>query len=1348
MKKLVSLIFICFSLSLYPQKDVTVPETMSFDSSIGSQSSVNQSNGKLNLSLNLISLKGYKDLNASFGISYDGANVVKNAKYSNEYAPSGVLGLGWGMQFSRIISDNKLTAARDDDTFYLLEGGLNKMIATNKTGDRIEFKLTMYKPWKIYFYPIQEKWEIIKENGYKFTFANVDWSVYWDNWIGNSNQSNASKQGSSWNLTKVEDMYGNKVEYEYINVEQSLKNTGSIKHTEATYLNKIIGPLGEEIRFIYQDKTNNEFFEPNTNQQEPDAYQENYERKYLTRVEAYDGNQQFLYKYNFNYLFIGSGEFSKRLLKEVILVNNNNEEQVFREFQYEEQAGSPFYGSLIHQILPTKGRISYQYAVNEIEVDQVTTISGGDQTSFIVQGDYIIKLSRNPYNGGNVSVSTLTWDGHSWVEQFLKILPNVGVDGDNIDLQLVYRDNFFAILYRSHSSGQFKYYGFGLNNDGFTWMVPSNYNWMSVSGSSVLEPLLMAGEDFYAVGHPKEDRIYISRWNGISWDNSNSHNNSSNTGTFYYTATNNYIIQHNKDTGPDQVKFYYFDIVGDLQIKNFTSQGIGLETSGSGNNHSYWYGQNSFAWVNANANPEYSIQWNKDYNYLRKHNPIGSIDDDILTYGLFNNYFALAKDFEFLGEGGYFSESYFFRYNGNSSNPWRVKSTITAPFKDDINLTGFGQDIYVHPFDTNYGHSVINFFNANTNNWTTFNTNANNSNVKNENRMAYDVFGSKYVFANSTLYKLGTNLSFSQVNNYPTNTIFTKTDGNALLYLSSRNENQSSGAAFSSIISAKKDNSLFYHNLQSGHYLKKNPFKNLPIHAIGNGVFIVKTTSSSSFKIYKLLENHLDFNTQGKAIQKDVVIVKETFDPVLTRKSRNYYCYALPKLTKDNMQVFYSQVSQQNDLDGIMGKTVTFYDAGTSDIRKIGLPNKIQVYDNNNNIVSEQINYWALNGGESYYLNLGSKKNIVNENDNTFTTQVNYQYNFETGMLEKTSVVDSEGNLEETTNTYLHEYFPEVLDYNLISPIAYTRSSFKRGSEPTVFKSATAVKWDLTGVPYPKYSYYWDGTGDGASTLFDFSGGNPKFRLSQVLLNIDNYGNVINEKNRSEVITSYIYGYNGKRLVAKIEGATHNQAVSFVNMSIINNPPNETVLKTELQKIRDGLTQAFVTTYTYKPSIGITSVTGPRGRSQSYFYDDFYRLDYVKDHEDNIIKKNEYQYRSQPFVYSQESSQIPDCIAINEDIGGNNQEPLTLELEKIGPSNESVTFKVVASDGGNYTYNWDYDLGADPTLFQVLINGNQILIRNHSCTTATISVQASLVSGTTQSNFGYHSFSNIDCNPM
>jgi YD repeat-containing protein len=55
----------------------------------------------------------------------------------------------------------------------------------------------------------------------------------------------------------------------------------------------------------------------------------------------------------------------------------------------------------------------------------------------------------------------------------------------------------------------------------------------------------------------------------------------------------------------------------------------------------------------------------------------------------------------------------------------------------------------------------------------------------------------------------------------------------------------------------------------------------------------------------------------------------------------------------------------------------------------------------------------------------------------------------------------------------------------------------------------------------------------------------------------------------------------------------------------------------------------MVTSYTYEPLVGITSMTDPRGYKTTYKYDEFNRLQYVKDAEGNILSENEYKYRTQ-----------------------------------------------------------------------------------------------------------------------
>ncbi|MDC0009580.1 RHS repeat protein, partial [Winogradskyella sp.] len=107
--------------------------------------------------------------------------------------------------------------------------------------------------------------------------------------------------------------------------------------------------------------------------------------------------------------------------------------------------------------------------------------------------------------------------------------------------------------------------------------------------------------------------------------------------------------------------------------------------------------------------------------------------------------------------------------------------------------------------------------------------------------------------------------------------------------------------------------------------------------------------------------------------------------------------------------------------------------------------------------------------------------------------------------------------------------------------------------------------------------------------------------------------------------------------VAKIENATYTQVSSYVNN--IKNKSNldddrcldssscdEKNLRIALQSLRSNLPNAMVTTYTYDPLIGVTSITDSKGYTVYYEYDNLHRLVRVKDEDGKIMSENKYHY--------------------------------------------------------------------------------------------------------------------------
>lgn len=138
--------------------------------------------------------------------------------------------------------------------------------------------------------------------------------------------------------------------------------------------------------------------------------------------------------------------------------------------------------------------------------------------------------------------------------------------------------------------------------------------------------------------------------------------------------------------------------------------------------------------------------------------------------------------------------------------------------------------------------------------------------------------------------------------------------------------------------------------------------------------------------------------------------------------------------------------------------------------------------------------------------------------------------------------------------------------------------------------------------------------------------------LPQVEFTLDQYdgkGNLVQYKKANGIPVSIIYGYNKSLSIAKIENIAYDAIPPSVisNLQSKSDTDTETNLISALNALRTDFPNAMITTYTYKPLVGISTITDPKGDKMTYEYDSFGRLKTVRDKDANILSDNEYHYR-------------------------------------------------------------------------------------------------------------------------
>ncbi|MDQ8142929.1 hypothetical protein [Chryseobacterium sp. CFS15] len=446
-------------------------------------------------------------------------------------------------------------------------------------------------------------------------------------------------------------------------------------------------------------------------------------------------------------------------------------------------------------------------------------------------------------------------------------------------------------------------------------------------------------------------------------------------------------------------------------------------------------------------------------------------------------------------------------------------------------------------------------------------------------------------------------------------------------YFASLKYNKSTVPSFS-------ENAVFAANYQNGFIKSTAPTGgNLRIKEI-------KYFTDKNSVIPSLSEkyNYQDFNDNSKS--SGHTVYNFMYAGLALSSGSSVYVYKNVKVTNKGYTKYYYKIPEDYPVTPIGNHIMrpNYYNTQFGILDKSEIYNETHIKQKENNYIYNFINFGNFLTGEllgfdeRYKLSYIQSEKMISKDyfsqgvvETEKETIKNDLFNINKNNVIQERQIDSNHTIHETFYKYASDKQNNYLLYKNIVGIPLETETKKNGK--IISKSETL---------YPLSQSEADTKTSGLVLPYKVN--------STDLLNIvatditydqyDSKGNLQQYTTKENIPTTIIWGYNSTQPIAKVTGLSYSVVNGLASEIIIAsdadiNAGTEQTLIDKLDAFRKSiaLQNAQITTYTYDPLIGVTSITPPSGIREIYKYDSANRLESIKDVNGKIIKEFLYNYK-------------------------------------------------------------------------------------------------------------------------